>query len=470
MTRLAGLDANFLRSETATTPMHTLKVGVFDAAGARRDALLSNLRRLLEARVRELPILRRRVVHVPLDLHHPVWADDPDFDLDRHIGLSTVPAPGDPRSMDHVIARIARGHLSRDRPLWQLWLLDGLAGDRFAVVVKLHHAVADGAAAAWMLDALSDRAPEAPTRVPERPHAPPTPLPSRRRLLFDALGEKAEHARRFTGLVADTARAGLDIARAQLEGGGERFPRPFATPRTVFNCALPRGRAFASTSLPLEDLRAVKETFEVSLNDVVLALAAGAVHQYLTTAGQPPRRSLLASVPVGSGAGDASPRYHGNYVSNLITSLCTDIRDPVRRLRAIHRATAAAKTTHHRLGAGALRAWSEYTPARAFRLAARLYAGLRVADRHAPAVNLIVSNVRGPARPVTIGGAPLRELYSVGPVLQGIGLNLTAWSYAGRVGFAALSHGDLPVELHALTGGLADALDELRGCAERRAA
>jgi diacylglycerol O-acyltransferase len=184
----------------------------------------------------------------------------------------------------------------------------------------------------------------------------------------------------------------------------------------------------------MSDVRDVRSAFGVTVNDVVLAVSAGALVRYLDKRGAHPDKPLLAGVPVSvSGEPEDGPRLSGNLVSNLFVSLRTDIEDPVARLQAIHQSAAVAKEVHHALGADTLADWSELTPPRPFAAFMRLYSRLRLADYHAPPQNAVISNVPGPKDPLYIAGARLVELYSVGPILEGIGLNITVWSYVGTM-------------------------------------
>jgi diacylglycerol O-acyltransferase len=222
-------------------------------------------------------------------------------------------------------------------------------------------------------------------------------------------------------------------------------------------------------SLPLEDVRAVRHAFDVTVNDVVLALCAGALRRYLDERGELPDRPLLAGVPVSTGSagapaagpGGRPQRLSGNRVSNLFTSLRTDIADPVERLHAIHDVTQAAKEVQSALGAEMLIDWSEITPPRIFSAWMRLYSRLKLADRHRPPINLVISNVPGPRQPLHIAGGRLIDLYSMGPILEGIGLNITVWSYVDRLGFGLVACRETMPEIWDLADHLHDALAEL---------
>ena len=441
MQRLAGQDAYFLYRETPAALMHTLKIAVCDAPDPplSREQLAKNLERHLHL----LPPLRRRVVLVPLGFHHPVWIEDPDFDLGFHLRRVGAPAPGGARELDEVVSEIASHPLDRERPLWELWLVEGLAGGRCAFVLKLHHAAADGVATAALIshsaarDALADPPPPA---APWRPE----PLPTARRLLADACRDHLRQLARLPGLVARTAR-GVRAVRHRAREADVALPAMWSSPRLRFSRALRPRRIYASTSLPLDAVRRAKDAHGATLNDVVLALCAGAVRRTLVAAGELPAGPLSASIPVAADASGAPVRLAGNRVAYLMTALRTDLADPAERLRATRAVTLEAKLQLELLGREAMAEWMDYLPPLPYTWMRRLQARLRLADAHRPASNLVVSNVPGPREPLYWSGSPLRELYSVGPLSEGIGLNLTVWSYCDRLYVGALAcHEQLP--------------------------
>jgi diacylglycerol O-acyltransferase len=461
MQRLTGLDASFLYNETPTLHMHTLKLAILEPAphGARptREIVRDEIARRLD----HLPPFRRRLVEVPLRLHHPVWVEDPDFDIDDHVHRVAVPSPGGPAELDAVIGELASFPLDRRRPLWDLYVLDGLADGRIAVLVKIHHAAADGDAApraggAARLAPSIAGADGARTR-PWSPDRPPTPT----RLLVDALVDHLLRLRRLPFLIVETLRrsrrAGLERRSAPV-----RPPRPILdTPRSPLGGSLTPRRSFSRIDLPLADAKRVKDACGVSLNDVVLAMVAGALVGWLDEAGVRPARPLVAGVPVSSDRPDDVARLGGNRVSNIFTSLATDLDDPLERLQAIHEVTSVAKQVHNLLGADLMEEWVEYTPPAPYSWMMRAYGRLGVANWHPPPINLVVSNVPGPRETLYAAGAPLAGIWSVGPILEGVGCNVTVWSYLDRLHVGVLVCPDLAGEASALTARLGPALAEL---------
>jgi diacylglycerol O-acyltransferase len=461
MERMTGMDAGFLYMETPSLHMHTLKIGVIDPVNVAGGYSFERFRDELSKRLHLLPPFRRRVVDIPRGVHHPVWIEDPNFDLDRHLKRTSVPAPGGTREMDAVIGEIASTQLPRDRPLWEIWALEGLEDGHVAFVAKIHHACADGVAAAAMLANVMSAGPEPAEPPPPSEPWRGEPIPDAKTLRRDAIRARREKFKLIPALYKATRAAGRELAKYR-ETATIRPPRPIRdVPRTSFNGPLSPKRTFATTTLALEDFKTVKSAFGVTLNDVVLAVAGDAVRRYLDGRGEKLDKSLVAGVPVSSDKPSDVARLGGNKVSNMFTTLATDVADPSARLRAIHEVTKEAKVAQNILGADTMANWLEYAPPRPFNWFMRTYSRRGLAARHRPPINLVVSNVPGPRAPLYIAGAKLVALYSVGPIIEGIGLNITVWSYMDQMNFAAIACRDRLPDVHRITEGLADSLDEL---------
>jgi diacylglycerol O-acyltransferase / wax synthase len=461
MERLSGLDASFLYNETPTLHMHTLKLAVLDPPEGTPFPARELVRDEIGRRLHLLPPFRRRVVEVPGRFHHPVWIEDPDLDLDRHIHLVHVPAPGGRAELDATVGELASFPLDRRRPLWDLYVLDGLEGGRIGVLVKIHHAAADGVAATQLLANVMS-----PDPGQADPPSPATPwvgeeIPSRTRLLVDALVDHLTQIRRLPALILNTVRRVRSAVVARREAAVSP-PRPILdTPRSSIGGSLTAQRSFATADLPLDEVKIVKQAFGATVNDVVLAVVAGALRSWLLDRGEVPDRPLVAGIPVSSDRPDDVARLGGNRVSNLFTSLATDVEDPVERLRAIHAVTAVAKQVHNLLGAELMQEWVQYTPPAPYSWAMRAYGRLGAANWHRPPINLIVSNVPGPREPLFAAGARLAGIWSVGPILEGVGLNVTVWSYLDQLHVGILGCPDQAGDVSAVTARLGPALAEL---------
>jgi len=469
MERMTGMDAGFLYMETPTIHMHTIKASIIDPATVPGGYTFERFREVLGERLHLLPPFRRRVVEVPLGLHHPVWVDDPDFDIDRHIRRVRLDPPAGRREMDEAIAAIASTPLPRDRPLWEIVVLEGMPDGHIGFVAKLHHALADGVAAAEFLANVMDLEPDPPD-----PPASPAggwageKLPSRRALLWAEVADIWAAIGKLPGLIARTIRAMLAVGRRRRTAAVSPPLPVLDTPNVSFSTSLTARRSFATTTLPLDDLRAVKAAAGATVNDVLLTLVAGALRDYLNDRGELPDAPLVAGVPVSTDRPDEMRRLGGNKVSNLFTALPTNLDDPLARLAAVHEVTVAAKEVHNLLGVDMLADWVEYTPPRPYAWLARQYSRFRIADRHRPPINVVVSNVPGPRDPLYIAGARLEAIYSVGPVLENIGLNVTAWSYLDQVHVSAIACRDVIPDLPEIITGMERALADLQAALAER--
>lgn len=459
---MVGLDAKFLYSETASTHMHTLKVAVFDMSSVPGGYSYDEITDLLGHRLNRLPPFRRRAVPVPWGLGHPVWVEDPDFDLRRHITRRRAAQPGDDHALAAVVADVAGRPLPRDRPLWEIVVVEGLADLRLAVVAKVHHAVADGAATvALLLNAL--RVPEPGSHVEEW-HS--DIIPTRSQLLALAVRGHQTRLRQLPRLATRSFR-GLRESEAQRRASPIKPPLPFDTPKTVFNVSLTRERTFAMTTMALEDLKAVRRARGATINDVYLAMCGGALRIYLADVGELPDRPLVASVPVST---DPSvTRLGGNRVDNLYVSIGTDIADPLERLRHIHDVSAASKDARSVLGNDLLERRAEVVPPQLYALIVRTWGRTRLANHTRPPVNLVLSNVPGPRQRLHVGQAMLESIYSVGPILEGIGLNITAWSYADALHVSVLGCPTSVPDPWLITAALHNALADIKQAADAAA-
>jgi len=439
--------------------MHTLKIAVLDLSGRAEDLTADRFVELMGARLDRLPVLRRRAVAVPYRLGHPVWVEDPDFDLARHLHWRVAPAPGGDRELAAVVAEIAATQLPRDRPLWDLTVVAGLADGQAAFVVKLHHALADGGAAVALLENAFIVDDEDAFVEP----AHPEPLPSGRALVGQALANGVRRTVDLPRFAGQSAR-GLMAARRASRRIDVDLPLPFAAPRTSFNASLGPRRTFAMTALSLGPLLAAKQAAGVTLNDVFLAVCGGALRRYLDRRGELPVAGLVAGVPVATRVGQR--HYSGNHVDNLMLPVGTDIIDPVERVRRIHEAVVAARQVREALGTDLFEYRAGLTPPLLYPLGIRLWARTRLADRIRPPINLIASNVRGPGELPEVDGGAVTALYSIGPILEGIGLNVTAWSHRQQLFVSVLGcpttlpdPWELIDDLIASASGLVAALD-----------
>lgn len=480
MEQLSGLDAGFLSLETSTQYGHVSSIIVVDPADGSGD-VYADVRRVFQERLHLMPVYRRKLVSVPLGLDLPYWADDPDLDLGFHIREIGLPAPGGDRQLADQVARIVARPLDRTRPLWEWYVISGLEDGLVAILTKVHHATIDGASGVELLSVLLDTEPGGREVAPPSEPWRPEPVPSRPALVAmtaASLATRPRKAIRFqvqvvrtlaelsgNPVVRQTVRAAVPgLRRLRVLPPSSRPPQPVLptrpAPRTPFNRSISPHRRFAFRTLALADAQAVKRAFDVTVNDVVMAVGAGALRRYLLDHDALPDEPLVAMVPVSVRTEDDRGAYT-NRVAGVVSPLHTHLEDPVERLLAIHESMAAAKDIQRAIPATMLTDATQFAPPALAAQAARLVTTTKIADRLNPPVNLTISNVPGPRQPLYLSGAAMRHFYPVSTIVEGQGLNMTVQSYLGNLDFGLIACRKLVPDLWDLCDHLADAMDEL---------
>jgi diacylglycerol O-acyltransferase / wax synthase len=457
MRRLGGVDAAFLYAETPAWHMHVSALLIVDPSTSRGRFDFDAVRAVTVGRLPDLPQFRWRAVEVPFGLDRPVWVEADDFDVDYHIRRVAVPPPGSATELFDLVGRLISYKLDRARPLWEIWVIEGLEDGNVAVLTKMHHAIVDGVSGAGLAEILLDLDPDTERDVSGmreslHHHASPNSW----RLFGQGLVTTAfKTPWRMMQYGTQLARKGITLASLLRS---DRPPTtPLQTPRTCFNAPITAHRSFAAASVPLERVKAIKRAYDVKLNDVVLALCAGALRHYLGD--DLPEEPLVAQVPVSLRVeGDDGV---GTKVGPMFTSLATDVTDPVKRLLAIHDDTTRAKEMRHALSASGIMGLTETTPPGLLGLAARMYTAAGLEEHGPPLYNLIISNVPGPPFPLYLAGARLARMYPMGPLILGAGLNITVFSYLENLDFGFLTCPETAPETERIAEGVALALEEL---------
>jgi WS/DGAT/MGAT family acyltransferase len=437
--RLSGLDASFLYAETPTMPLHGGSITILDPSTAPDGFGVEQVRRDIAARVDQLVPFRLQVAASRLGLRQPVWVDTRGFDVDRHVHAAAVPRPGTDRQLAELAAELFARPLPRDRPLWQVWFVEGLAGGRVALVWKAHHALMGGVEVTNLLRLLYDL--DVPSTREEGQSGLGEQFPSPVTALARAAVDVATVPVRVARLLGESAVAAVRVSRFLLGGGRPASTLPFAGARTSLNGALVADRTCAFASLPLDDVKTVKIALGVKVNDVVLAVCGAALRSYLYDRGELPRRSLNATVmaAVGGVAGGHAGAVLGNATSILGATLATDVADPLDRLRRISASTQTAKLLHRALGDTMVMRIAEALPPGIFGAAMRVYGATGLPSVLRPPFNAVISNVPGPPVPLYSSGARVLSCYLFGPLIQSVALDITVISYAGAldIGIAA---------------------------------
>ena len=461
--RLSSVDAAFLNMETPTQHMHVGGLFLFDASQAD-EFDFSRFLALVRSRIHNVPRYRQTLAFAPFNVANPVWVDDADFDLSYHVRHAALPKPGGTPQLMEYCARILSRQLDRDRPLWELYVIEGLAEDRFAILGKNHHAMIDGVAGLDIATVMLDMAPESSGEIPPPQPWTPEPTPSGYELAWSGVKDLAtspssmvESARRVVSAPANAAKRALTVGRGIASVARASLAKP--APKSLLNVAPGPHRRFAFQRLSLEDAKRVKNTFETTVNDVVLAVTADATGRYLRSRGASTDGLWLrAMVPV-SVRTDDQEHALGNRVVSVFVNLPMFEMDPIERLEVCHEGMKEVKSSHHAAGAGFLIGLTQFAPPTIHAMASRLAARGRL-------FNFLVTNVPGPQIPIYCLGARLMGAFPFAPLAatQSYAVGLT--SIDGWMNFGFTADYDALPDIENVTGFLKSAMEDLVASAD----
>lgn len=467
MEQLSGLDATFLYMESATNYGHVGGLQIFATPRKPHQRTPQQDAANTEWLYGLAGYSRRRLVQVPFGLDHPYWIEDPDFDREFHERTIALPPPGTDRQLEQVVSRIAARPLDRDRPLWEVYRIEGLdRGRKFAVYSKTHHCAIDGASGTQLALAMMQTDPEPVDHPAPSPAWTPERAPSQAEML--ALGLRATATRPMKMIGVQRRALTQTINSLRRSSGGppirDRVPAMLnqlrtRAPRTIFNQRIGQHRRFAFGSTSLADVQAIKQAAGCTVNDVVLGMCAGMLREWLSERDALPDQPLIAMVPV-SVRTEATATQAGNQVSGMAAVLHTDEPDPHARLHKIHASMADGKIVQAALPVHAQLEMLSHTPAAAMEQAMRLVFSTRLSGRLMP-FNLTISNVPGPQYPLYLDGAEQLASYPYSTITDGMALNITVCSYNGNLDWGIVADRDIVEDPWSMLDGIAAAQTEL---------
>lgn len=475
MHQLTGLDAGFLALETSSVYGHVGSLIVLDGATM---LTLAELTAHISSRLQLLPPYRRRLAPVPLGLDQPYWIEDPDFDLEYHVRELALPSPGSHEQLAEQAARLHARALDRRHPLWETYLIHGLAGGKQAIYSKVHHAAIDGVAGSELLAAVVDLTPESRVLTGDDPWTPDS-VPSDVVLTARALATLATHPLRAVRLSRDLAAsapgvlalAAGAVGALPLVGGVLRpkhddpdalLPSPnLRAPSTPFNKAISPHRRWGFGQVDLDDVKRIRKGPQaadgLTVNDVVIAMCAGGLRRWLSDHDALPPEPLVAAVPISLRQKGESG---GNRVSTMIAAVPTQLASPRARLAASRAAMAAAKNTHGALPADLIADVTQFAAPAIAGSAARLAARVGLLEHTRP-FNLFISNVPGPDLQLYIAGSKIEAIYPLSAIADGTGLNITLMGLGGKLNFGLVADRKLVPDVDLLTRYVIEELDVL---------
>ena len=452
--RLTGLDASFLHLENATSNMHVGSVIIFEGPPPPYDELLE----AFERRLPLVPRYRQRLAFVPLGQGRPKWVDDPHLNLRYHVRSTALPSAGSEDQLKDLAGRAFSQQLDRDKPLWEAWLVEGLEGDRFAMVSKTHHALVDGISGVDIISVIFDSSPD-----PAAPTGPgdrwlPRPLPSRAQLLGEALVERAtipaEITRSLRAIVRGPRRLLAGLRDAAVGVGAMAWAGLNPAPSSPYNKDIGPHRRFTWVRANLDDLKAIKDALGGTVNDVVLATVAGALGKHLRRRGQnTDGLELKAMVPVSVRQDDERGAL-GNRVAAIMAALPVWCQEPGARLDIVREELRGLKSGGQAVGAQVLTDLSGFAPPTIMDQASRLMSRQRF-------FNVVVTNVPGPQFPLYLLGRRMLDPFPMVPLASGQAVGVALLSYDGHINFGVVGDYDLLWDLEDLAGDVEASLVEL---------
>jgi diacylglycerol O-acyltransferase / wax synthase len=456
--RLNGMDAILLYSEAPNVHTHTLKIAIVDNSDGRFT--VDAFREILRQRLQRLEPLRYKLVDIPGRLHHPMWLENCPVDLDYHVRCVQVPGRGEARDLDQIIGEIASTPLSRDHPLWVFYYVAGLSGGRIALVGKIHHALADGMASANLLARAMDMV-DAPSD--NSLAAEPCTWPSSRELLWAAGRDHTQQIVRLPSVLAQAAAGAWRLRRRDRQRGYQPdLARLLQAPPTFLNHVVSPVRTFARTSIPLSDVKDTAKKLEVTINDLVLSMAAGALRDLALRYDGHADRPIVASVP--TSADRSADRITGNEIGGMAVSLPVHIDDVLERVRLTSMAARFGKEDQELFGPGLYGDLMDYVPPA---IATNALHWLARHDTERRLMNVPISNVPGPREFGYFNGARVTEIYSVGPLAPGCGINITVWSYVDALNVSVIADDQTVDDPHEATDAMVAAFAAIRGAVDR---
>jgi diacylglycerol O-acyltransferase len=441
MQQVSGQDATFLYAESPTSPMHIATLTIVEGSIEFND-----FKEIVASKLHLIPKFRKKLLNVPLNLDYPYWVDDPNFDIDLHINRLKLPDPANWKTLREMTSSIFSSPLDLRRPLWSIDFIEGLdevsqvPKGSIAIVSKIHHVMIDGSSGVGIMSILFDKNEEDKSKKPSPPIPyEPEPLPDEISLLIKSTYGFFKNPLKVPKLIGETAYSFLKVKmNSQLKVKKSSLKSAYATPKTIFNESVSPKRTWGTAILSFDRINTLRKIMDVSVNDLILAICAGAIRRYLEEREKLPVQPLVANVPISIRV-KGEEHQMNNQISNMLVKIGTHIKNPIERLEFIYEQTSLGKSKHKAIGAKALSKMADAVPFGLANLAASLYSKYNIKEFHRPPFNVTITNVPGPQNPLYLKGHKVVGIFGLTPVLDGFGLIIAAFSYNGLVSITTTS-------------------------------
>lgn len=438
--QISGSDAAFLYAESPTSPMHIATLNIVEGSLKYED-----FKEIIASKLHLIPKFRQRLLNVPMNLDYPYWVDDPNFDLDLHLNHIKLPDPSNWRTLRDLTSTLFSAPLDLRRPLWSVHFIEGIdeiaqvPKGSVAIITKVHHVMIDGSSGVGIMGVLYDIDENGKQKTRSKPKPfNPEPLPDELSLLLKSGYEFFKNPFKIPRTVAETTYSFIKSRAAkklsiQKEFSSTKFPVPI----TIFNGSISAKRTWGTAILSFDRINALRKIMGGSINDIILAICAGAIRRYLVEKEKLPVHPLVANVPISIRSENSSKM--NNQIANMMIQIATHIENPLERLEYIQEQTMLGKSRHNTMGAKTLAKMADVVPFGLANLAAGLYSKYNIKDLHRPPFNVTITNVPGPSGLLYLNGHKVVSIFGLTPVVDGFGLIIAAFSYNGQVSITTTS-------------------------------
>lgn len=439
--QISGQDATFLYAESPTSPMHIATLTIVE------DSLnFDDFKAIIASKIHLIPKFRKRLVNIPLNIDYPFWVDDPNFDLDLHLNRVKLPDPANWKTLRELTSSIFSESLDLRRPLWSIDFIEGLNNvsqvpkGSVAIVAKIHHVMIDGSSGVGIMGLLFDKNTDDKDKpIPKPKPFEPNTLPDDIQLLAKSAQGFIQNPLKLPKFVGETAFSFIkNKLDKQVKGSKLSVQKSYTTPKTIFNGTVAPKRTWGTAILSLERINNLRKIMGVTINDLIIAICAGAVRRYLAEKDKLPLQPLVANVPI-SIRNEGEKNELNNKISNMLIKIGTHIEDPIKRLEYIQFQTNLGKAKHKTVGAKSLAKMAEQVPFGLANIAAKIFSKYKLGEFITPPFNLTITNVPGPQHTLYLRGHKILGIFGLTPVLDGFGLIIAAFSYNGMVTITATS-------------------------------